>query len=336
MALTRRTTLQALVAGAAMVGMPAIVRSQTKLELKCGNIMPAQHPVNLRLAEAFARISDRTHQQVQIQLFPSSQLGADDSMLGQLRSGALEFFIQSGLVVSSLVPLASLNGVGFIFPDYPSVWKAMDGPVGALIVEQFKKANLVAFDRIWDNGFRQITSSTKPIDNPEALKGMKIRVPPSALWTSMFESLEASPITIPWAETYSALQTHIADGQETPLPVIYLSKIYEVQKYLSMTNHMWDGLWFLSSNKVWDTMPKDIQTIIREEINGSALQQRSDVARLSDDLKLKISSFGLRIIDVKPEEFRAKLQSSGFYKKWQDRFGASNWAVLESVTGPVT
>ena len=103
-----------------------------------------------------------------------------------------------------------------------------------------------------------------------------------------------------------------------------------------MTNHMWDGLWFLSSNKVWDSIPKDIQTIIREEINDSALQQRSDVAKLSDDLKLKISSFGLRIIDVKPEEFRAKLQSSGFYKKWQDRFGAANWAVLESVTGPIT
>ena len=332
----RRSTLKALLASSALIGMPAIVQSQTKLELKCGNIMPAQHPVNLRLAEAFTQIAEKTQQQVKIQLFPASQLGADDSMLGQLRSGALEFFIQSGLVVSSLVPLAALNGVGFIFPDYPSVWKAMDGPVGALIVEHFKKANLVAFDRIWDNGFRQITSSSKPIDSPAALKGMKIRVPPSALWTSMFESLEASPITIPWAETYSALQTGVADGQETPLPVIYLSKIYEVQKYLSMTNHMWDGLWFLSSNKVWDTIPADIQKIIREEINGSALKQRIDVAKLNDDLKQQISSFGLRIIDVKPEEFRAKLQSAGFYKKWNERFGSANWAVLESVTGSIS
>jgi tripartite ATP-independent transporter DctP family solute receptor len=335
MSISRRIAIKTLAGGAAAVAMPAIVPAQSPLDLKCGNIMPAQHPVNIRLAEALSRISERTNRQVNIKLFPSSQLGADDSMLSQLRSGALEFFIQSGLVTSSLVSVASLNGVGFIFPDYPSVWKAMDGPVGAHIIEGFRKANLIAFDRIWDNGFRQMTSSTKPIDGPEALQGMKMRVPPSALWTSMLQSLGASPVTIPWAETYTSLQTGIADGQETPLAVIHLSRIYEVQKFLSMTNHMWDGLWFLSNRRVWDTIPAEFQSIIRDEVNQSALEQRADVAALNDRLKREISSYGLRVIEVKPEAFRAKLQSSGFYAHWKERFGAETWAILESSTGPI-
>jgi tripartite ATP-independent transporter DctP family solute receptor len=314
---------------------PATVRSQTGFQLKCGNIMPPRHPTNLRLEEAFARVAVRTNQELKIQVFPASQLGADDSMLAQLRSGALEFLIQSGLVVSSLVPVASLNGVGFIFPDYPSVWKAMDGAVGAHIVQGFGKAGLVAFERIWDNGFRQMTSSVKPIDSPAALRGMKIRVPPSALWTSMFQSLGASPITIPWAETYSALQTGVADGQETPLAVMHLSKIYEVQKYISMTNHMWDGLWFLAGAKAWDGLPEEHRRILREEVNKSALDQRADVARLNTDLQKEISSYGLQIIQVKPQDFRSTLQESGFYQKWKERFGSESWSILESATGPI-
>ena len=128
--------------------------------------------------------------------------------------------------------------MGFAFNDYPSVWKAMDGDLGAYIRGQIAKANIVAMDKIWDNGFRQITSSTKPIAAPADLKGFKIRVPVSPLWTSMFKALDASPASINFAEVYSALQTKIVDGQENPLAIISTAKLFEVQKYCSLTNHM--------------------------------------------------------------------------------------------------
>ena len=114
MLVSRRTALMGLTAGAGALASPNVLRAQANLQLKCGNNMPATHPVNTRLQEAFKRIAERTSGKVQIQLFPNSQLGADDSMLGQLRAGGLEFHIQSGLVVSSLVPVAALNGVGFV------------------------------------------------------------------------------------------------------------------------------------------------------------------------------------------------------------------------------
>src|ERR1700742_4750052 len=126
----------------------------------------------------------------------------------------------SGLILSTLIPIASINGIGFAFPDYDTVWKAMDGELGAFVRGEIAKANLVAMDKIWDNGFRQTTSSSKPIKSPDDYKGFKIRVPVSPLWTSMFKAFDASPASINFSEVYSSLQTKIVEGQENPLALI--------------------------------------------------------------------------------------------------------------------
>ena len=117
---------------------------------------------------------------------------------------------------------------------------------------QIAAANLFALDKIWDNGFRQITTSNKPIQTAADLKGFKIRVPVSPLWTSMFKALDAAPTSLNFNETYSALQTRIVDGQENPMAIIAAAKLYEVQKYGSLTNHMWDGFWLLANKRAWD------------------------------------------------------------------------------------
>jgi hypothetical protein len=163
-------------------------------------------------------------------------------MFTQLRSGALECFTLSGVnVLSTLIPTASIWGVGFAWKDYDTLWRALDGKLGAYLRAQIDKAGLVAMDKLWDNGFRQITTGMHPIVTPADLKGMKIRVPISALWTSLFGSLGAAPTGINFAEVYSALQTKVVDGQENPPAIIAAAKLYEVQKYCSLTNHMWDG-----------------------------------------------------------------------------------------------
>ena len=122
--------------------------------------------MNMRAKQAADAIRTETNGRLDIQIFPSSQLGSDTDTLSQLRSGGVEFFTLSGLILSTLVPPAALNGLGFAFPNYDAVWRAMDGEVGAYVRGQIAKANLVAMDKIWDNGFRQITTSTKPITRP--------------------------------------------------------------------------------------------------------------------------------------------------------------------------
>ena len=150
-------------------------------------------------------------------MFPNNQLGGDTDMLSQVRSGALEFFSVSGVAgLSTVIPAGSMYGIGFAWPDYPTVWRAMDGELGALFRKQINGAGLFVMDRIWNSGFRQITTRSKPIVKPEDLAGLKIRVPVSTLWTSMFSALGASPSSINLSEVYSALQTKVVDGQEKP------------------------------------------------------------------------------------------------------------------------
>ena len=328
----RRQLIQACVAAGAGMAFPAIVRGQSPFRLKFANIMPSDHPLNTRMREASAEIRQKTGGLVDIQVFPASQLGTDADMLSQLRSGGIDFFAQTGLILATLVPVASINGIGFAFPDYPSVWKAMDGPLGKHVIGAFDKANLIAFENMWDNGFRQTLSATRPIRTPEDLKGFKIRVPPSPLWTSMFKSLGASPVSIPWGETYTALQTRIADGLENPLAGIYFAKMHEVGKYLSSTNHMWDGFWFLANRRAFEALPAAARDVVRQTVNAAALKQRGDVEVLNKDLGASIAK-SVEFVEANPSAFRQQLRQSGFYEEWKKKMGDEVWGLLEATTG---
>jgi tripartite ATP-independent transporter DctP family solute receptor len=333
---TRRTAFLAGAAAGATVAMPWIARAAPEFSLKYANNVPVTHPLNVRAKEAMDRIKEQTNGRVEIEIFPNNQLGSDTDMLSQLRSGAIEFFTLSGLILSTLVPVASINGIGFAWSSYDQVWPAMDGGLGAYIRAQITKAGLHAMEQAWDNGFRQITSSTRPIKTPDDLKGFKIRVPPSPLWTSMFKAFDAAPTSINFSEVYSALQTKVVEGQENPLAVIFFAKLYEVQKYLSQTNHMWDGFWFLANGKAWQGLPADARDVIAKNLNQSARDQREDVKKANDTLQADLTSKGLEFIKVDPAPFRTKLQSAGFYKEWRGKYGDAAWAVLEKFTGPIS
>ena len=336
--LSRRALFLAGAAGAALPliairGRPARAADFT---LKLANNSPVTHPQSVRQQEAADRIRKATNGAVDIQLFPNNQLGSDTDMLSQLRSGAIDFFTLSGLILSTLVPPASINGVGFAFKDYDTVWKTMDGPLGVYVRGEIDKRGLTAMDKIWDNGFRQITSSTHPIKTPADLKGFKIRVPVSPLWTSMFTALGASPISINFAEVYSALQTKIAEGQENPLTLIQIAKLYEVQKYVSMTSHMWDGFWMLANKRGFAALPPDVRTIIAKELNASALDERADIAKLNGSVADDLKSKGLIFEEVDKQAFRDALKQAGFYAEWKQKFGAEAWGILESQVGTLS
>lgn len=328
---SRRHALGATAAAAGSLAFPGLAFGQAQFKLKFANIMPSDHPLNTRMREAAETIKQQTNGQVEISVFPSSQLGNDADMLSQLRSGSIDFFAQTGLILASLVPVASINGIGFAFADYASVWKAMDGALGKHVIGAFDKANLIAFDRMWDNGFRQTLSATKPIKTPDDLKGFKIRVPPSPLWTAMFKSLGASPVAVPWGETYTALQTRVADGLENPLAGIYFAKMHEVGKFLSNTNHMWDGFWFLANRRAFEALPPATRDIVTRVVNSAALQQRADVERMNKDLRATLEK-SVQFVDVNPQAFRERLKASGFYTEWQQKMGDA-WGLLEAASG---
>ena len=334
--ISRRKFLHAGTAAAAGIGTFGILTRRgdaAEFTWRYANNNVVQHPMNVRVREAVDRIREQSNGRVEIQVFPNSQLGGDTDMLSQLRTGAIQMFNLSGLILSTFVPLASINGIGFAFKDYDQVWTAMDGKLGELIRAAIGKSGLYAFAAMWDNGYRQITSSTHAINAPEDLRGFKIRVPVSPLWTSMFKAFGSAPASINIAEAYSAMQTKIVEGQENPLALIDLYKFYEVQKFVSLTNHMWDGFWTLANGRVWAGLPKDLQDIVERNLNAAAKLERADVAALNASLQGALAQKGMAFNATDADKFRAALRSAGFYAEWKQKYGAEAWAVLESQVG---
>ena len=332
---SRRTILAgaSAVAGAGIVSRNA--RAQAgEFKLKYGNDLPATHPINKRAQEACDAVRAATNGRVDIQIFPNSALGGSTDMLSQVRSGALDFFTV-GSPLANLIPVSAIPSIAFAFPNFDGVWAAVDGDLGAHIRQEVGKIGLVAFDKMWDNGFRQITTSTKAINTPDDLKGMKLRVPVSPLFTSMFRALGTAPTAINFVEVYTALQTKVVDGQENPLALIDAAKFYEVQKFCSLTGHMWEGFWMVANRRNFEQLPQDLRATVLRLINEGAVKQRADMATLNATLETQLKEKGLIFNTVDKKPFQAALKTAGFYVEWRGKFGEDAWKVLERYSGPL-
>lgn len=329
-------TRRALLAQSAALPLFSIVTHRAdaaEFELKYATGQDPTHPVNLRAKEALDRIREATSGRVNIKLFPANQLGSDTDLLTQVRNGSVEFFNLSSLILATFVPVSGITSVGFAFKNYDDVWKAMDGELGNYISAEIAKTPIFAVSKIWDNGFRHITSSTREIKTAADLKGFKLRVPPAPPLTSLFTAFEAAPSPINFNELYTALQTKVVEGQENPLAIIATARLYEVQKSCSLTGHVWDGYWVLGNKRAFQKLPADIQQIIKREIEKSATDQRADIAKLSGSLKADLKTKGLNFIDVQQDDFRKKLAGTNFYSEWKSKYGAAAWGMLEKVSG---
>lgn len=334
-ALTRRTIVKAgLLAAPASLCMPWVSsRAAAKIVMKYGNNLPLTHPLNVRAAEAAEKIKTATGGDLEIRIFPNNQLGGDTDMLNQVRSGAIDFFTPSALVIATLVPAAPINAVGFAFSGYDKVWAAMDGDLGGFIGAEIEKVGLHMMRTVWDNGFRQLTTSGKPVATPEDLAGIKIRVPVSQLSISLFQALGAAPTSMQFSEVYTALQTKVVDAQENPLPIIQTAKLYEVQKYGMLTNHIWDGYLFVASGKTWYRLPEAMRKIAEDALNEAGRKQRDDIAGLNASLQAELEAKGMVFSRPDPAPFREVLKKAGFYVQWREKFGDEAWTRLEKYVG---
>lgn len=318
----------ATLASIAIVGAPA---KAAQFDYKYASNLPVDHPLNVRMHEMWTAIKGETGGRLDVSVFPNNQLGGDTAMLTQLRSGALQFFTLDGGILQSIVPVAAIQGVGFAFKNSEAAFETMDGPLGAYVRKEIEAKGLVPFEKMWENGMRQITSSTKAIRSADDLADFKIRTPPGKLWVDLFKSLGASPSPLNFSEVYTALQTHVFDGQENPFAIIDTAKLYEVQKYLSVTNHMWSAFWLLGNDDAWKALPPDIQATVTRNAAKYALLQRRDTALRNAALADKLARRGMTLVQPDIPSFKRKL--GDFYKRWKAEFGEEAWSLLESRAG---
>jgi TRAP-type transport system periplasmic protein len=337
--ITRRTMLTRVsLAAAGALASPAILRwpaNAAEFAYKYGTALPEGHPMVIRSKEAATKIKEESGGKLDITLYPSSVLGQDTAMMSQAIAGALEIYGMSLDILAQKSPSAAIFGVGFAFPDYDTAWKAMDGDLGKYCRDISEKVGLHCLDKAFDHGFRQITMKSKPINGPDDLKGVKIRLPVAPLFISLFKALGASPTPINFGEVYSALQTGLVDGQENPLILIDTAKLYEVQKYCSMTNHIWVGLHAAFNPDAWKRLSPELQEITYKHLSAAAIAERADWQEMDRTEIEKMTKGGLTFNKPETKPFQEALRKAGFYPEVKKQMGDEAWKLLEKYTGPL-
>lgn len=324
-------------AASSVFGSIAFVRSPARsaqFEWKYGNDLDGSHPLTIRAIEAFRAIHAETQGGLSIRPFPNSVLGGDPAMITQLRTGALEMVGMPGGLMDVVVPVASIESTAYAFRDIDTVFAAFDGDLGAVVRKEIAaKTGIVAMERVWNGGFRDFTTGTKPIRSAEDLQGLKVRSAPGRLRVDSLRSMGASPTVMATPEVYVALQTHIVNGQESPLVTLQAQRWFEVQKYASLTHHMWNGYWILINPDMWNALSQSYKDSVRKHMNAAGLLQRRDVNTLTRSIQEKLQRQGLAFNTCDRESIKATLTASGYYKRWHNEFGAVAWNALEKYTG---
>ncbi len=326
---------QFVAASAGVFGSIAIVRAPARaaqFTYKFSSDVAAEHPTNVRAKQIFDEIKQQTGGRLEIGVFPNNILGGASAVFSQIRTGAVQFMMALDGIVASVAPVAAIPGVGFAFKDTAQAFHAFDGPLGDYVHKEIVAKGLYCYDRPFLNGMRQISTSIKPIVNVADVEGLKIRTPPNKLAVDLFRTLGASPTPMNFTELYTALQTHIVDAQENPVAIIEVARLYEVQKFLSLTNHMWSAEFFIGNADAWAALPPDIQKICEAGFAKYLTLERNDTAKLNDTLTTQLAKQGMtvnKISDAAP--FRAKL--APFYATWKGEFGTTAWDLLERGAG---
>ena len=337
--LARKLSRRLLIRGAAGVTAATILHwpaEAAEFSYKYGSVLPITHPMTARIAQAAVKIKEATGGRFEYAVYPSSALGGDTAMVAQAISGALQMYSLAGDILAPRAPAAGIMSVGFAFPGYGPNWAAMDGELGLWFRNLAEKYGLYALPKAFDHGFRNITTRNKPINTPEDLRGFKIRLPVAPTLIALFKSLGAAPTALNLGEVYSALQTGIVDGQENPLQLIDEAKFYEVQKYVSMTGHVWTGINCAFNLLAWKKLPGSIQDTVGEILTESATLQRADWIRNDETVTQTLKDHGMIFNTPEIQPFRKVASQNGYYTELKQRMGEEPWALLEKYTGKLS
>ncbi len=321
-------------AGSAAFASIAFVRSPARaaeVTWKLGFVSKAEHPVGVHSIEMAKNVLRESNGRFEIQVFPNSTLINDGDAIQMTRSNAVQMMIPIGSTLSSIVPIAAIEGIGFTFTTQEEALRAFDTELGDAIRREIAATGLHPFKKVWVNGFRQVTTNSRAIKVANDFDGLRLRTAVSKVWIDLFHALGASPTPIEAADLYTALQTHVVDGQEAPFAVIEADHFYDVQKYLSVTNHMWSNFWYVANGDAYKALPNDLRAILDRNIDLAADAQRRDMLALATSLQAKLAGRGMIVNTTDPASFRARL--GGFYASYHAQFGDPIWKLLEKNVG---
>ena len=316
----RRITLGMAAAGtvgAASIAGVSLARAQAPIKLSLGHNSPPSSPKGLGASKFAELVGAKSNGRITVQVSPSEQLGNENSQMGALRVGSQDIGSLGQGAMLSIVPEVAVLGLPFLYSTFPKAWEALDGPIGQELARKMDDKGLV-FLGWWCNGIRQTSNSKRPITRPEDLKGLKIRTPLDPTTVDTFAAMGASPQQISYGELYMALQQGVVDGQENPLANIYTAKLYEVQKFISFTNHKYEPTGLIMSSASWKRLKPADHEILRAAAKEATDYQRKasfdSEQKFLEEFK-KMPSVALNEVDLEP--FRKATE--GVWDSWEKK-----------------
>lgn len=333
--LAGRTRRASLAAGA-IGGIAIAVRPGRAAEFRLRQFhnQAAASPLHRRLVEMWEAVRAETGGRVETEVFAENAgiAGSDPAALRMVIAGELDFFTLMGGILGQAVPVAEAQQVPFAFRSAADAQAAADGALGAYLRAEMAAKGLHGLPVMaFDNGMRQTSTSTRPIVVPADFEGLRIRLPAGQMFTDTFRALGAEPVTVNVNQIYAAFQAGRVDAQENPLAVTEVFRLYEVQKYMSMTNHMWSGFNLMANMALWRRLPPDIQASIERHATAHVRLQRQDQAAFNGGLRETLAARGMVFNDVDPAPFRDRM--APVYRAWKERLGTRCWALLEDHVG---
>jgi tripartite ATP-independent transporter DctP family solute receptor len=294
--------------------------AEKQMVIKVAHVHVPEHPTSIGCLRFAKLIEERTKGQVKVQVYPTSQMGNERELYEALMMGTLEM---GSISTSSIASFSRESGVWdlpYVFRDSGHAYRVLDGPVGNKVNEFALKKTGVRFIGYFENGWRHMTNKTRPINKPEDLNGLKIRAMSAPVMIETIRALGANPVPVAWGETYMALQQGVADGQENPHVNTYGAKLYEVQKYVSLTGHVYNPQAFCVNDKFYQGLPADLRKLITTTATEVIEQARRESQELDSDYLKKLVDKGM-IVNTPPSlsPFRAK--GKAVYDKFAAQIG---------------
>lgn len=299
---------------------PEPAKGEFKAQLKLATMTPLSHTYNQGASKFAELIKERSKGRIEIKVYSDGQLGKGErELLEALQQGTIDVYVGSTAPISNFSASMGILDIPFLFRDYAHADKVLDGPVGASLLSDMEKSGFHGLT-FWENGFRNLTNSKNVVRTPADAKGMKIRTQENKIHLAAWKTAGVNPVPMAWGEVYGALQQKIIDGQENPVAVIYSAKINEVQKYLSLTQHVYSPAVVIVSSKKWQAIPKEDQEMLLKTAREVAQFQRN-LGRQAEEKQLaELASKGMNVTkDVDKDAWQKAMQPA--FAEFSGQFG---------------
>ncbi|HLX24457.1 MAG TPA: DctP family TRAP transporter solute-binding subunit [Usitatibacter sp.] len=317
----RRHFLKTGAIAGATLAAPYVARAQAQLTLRWAHFAPEDHPANVAAKEFASKVQMRTAGAIKINIFPNNVLGGPPEQAQQIKLGTIDMGLPTQGQLDKYELAFGAVMLPFIWDSPEHCFRTLDGPVMQWLAPLAERQGFVLL-RNWDYGFRNVTNSVRPINVPGDMKGLKIRTPPELQIQASMESCGAIVQAIAFPELYLALSQKVVDGEENPVPVIWFSKFYEVQKHLALTRHVYNNMIHTISLATWKKLTPQQQDIFREESTNSGNLMRKLIAEGETDQIKKLGDAGMLITRPDLAPFRAQMEPA--YKRIAAYAGEEN------------